>query len=144
MASPLALAALVIGRECVQANGTNPTPDLLRYIGWACVVWALLTPLYLIVFRPVNQTITDAGRIVKRGVLTPEQVRQEFIVTMGREPTIAEVHDLYEMIKSEYNQAFLTLAESLLLGTSSTVGSRERFCSNDDCHRSHQPGRAIP
>jgi hypothetical protein len=47
--------------------------------------------------------------VARRGVLNPIQVRQEFIDTMGREPTIAEVHDLHEMIKSEYNQALLTL-----------------------------------
>ena len=49
--------------------------------------------------------IMDCIWVTRRGVLNPIQVRQEFIDTMGREPTIAEVHDLYDMIQSEYNQA---------------------------------------
>ena len=49
--------------------------------------------------------IIDCIWVARRGVLNPIQVRQQFIDTMGREPTIAEVHDLHQMIKSEYDRA---------------------------------------
>ena len=55
--------------------------------------------------RASSREVTDNYRIYRRGVLNPIQVRQEFIDTTGREPTIAEVHDLHEMIESEYRHS---------------------------------------
>jgi hypothetical protein len=60
-------------------------------------------------FIPINRAINDAGRVVKRGVPSPELIRLQFIQSMGRGPTIEEVAALHQMAKSEYNQALLTL-----------------------------------
>ncbi len=73
---------------------------------------ALLTPLLAALLHIIGRCyreVMDCVWVVRRGVLSPIRVRQEFIETMGREPTIAEVHDLHDMIKSEYHQALLTL-----------------------------------
>lgn len=80
---------------------------------------ALLTPLLAAFLRLIGlcyREVMDCVWVVHRGVLSPIQVRQEFIEAMGREPTIAEVHDLYEMIRSDYNQAILTLGGIVAAG----------------------------
>lgn len=56
-------------------------------------------------FRHGIPEVRDQYRVYRRGVLNPEQVRQEFVATMGREPTIEEVHDLHDLIESEHAQA---------------------------------------
>ena len=64
--------------------------------------------------RKATQEILDCFYVARRGTMNPIQVRQEFIDTMGREPTIAEVHDLHEMIQAEHQQAVRSL---LMVGT---------------------------
>ena len=83
---------------------------------------ALLTPLLVALGRLIKRCfreVMDCVWVVRRGVLSPIQVRQEFIETMGREPTIAEVHDLHEMIESEYHQAMqkLLIFAGIVLGS---------------------------
>lgn len=55
--------------------------------------------------RKCYQEVRDCFWIAWHGTLTPEQVREEFLDTMGREPTIAEAHDLHDMIQKEHQQA---------------------------------------
>jgi hypothetical protein len=117
IATPFALLSLTTGITCILVNkmtyGPHPSvPTPLGWTGTALVAVALLTPLWVALFRLVHRCyreVMDCVWIVRRGVLNPIQLREEFIETMGREPTIAEVHDLLEMIQSEYNQAILTL-----------------------------------
>ena len=69
--------------------------------------------------RSFRADVIDPYRVYRRGVLDPIQVRQEFIDTVGREPTIEEVHDLHDLIKSEHAQArnHLLLVGSAALAT---------------------------
>lgn len=48
--------------------------------------------------------------IVQRGVPTPQAIRDHFVQTQGREPTIAEVNDLHAMLMREHNQALIGAA----------------------------------
>ncbi len=124
IATPFARLSLTAGVACLVVNsvlnaGPHPQPTPLGWSGEACVAVALLTPLLAALFRLLHRCfreVMDCVWVVRRGVLSPIQVRQEFIETVGREPTIAEVHDLYEMIKSEYNHAILTLGGIVAAG----------------------------
>ena len=127
IATPFALLSLTAGVTCLLVNsvlnaGPHSQPTPLGWSGEACVAVALLTPLLVRAGRGLRnffRVVIDAVWVVRRGVLNPIQVRQEFIETMGREPTIAEVHDLYEMIKSEYHQAVqrLVLFAGIVIGS---------------------------
>jgi hypothetical protein len=105
---------LVIGE--VQSHGEGNT---LASTGFIILVVGVVIPLFIRAVRGLRKflrTVMDCIWVARRGVLNPIQVRQEFIETMGREPTIAEVHDLYAMIRSEYNQAILTLGGIVAAG----------------------------
>ena len=117
------LFCLVGGGICLVDNGLQEhgSPDPLSGLGWLCLILALLVPMVRFAVRRLRvccREITDCIRIARRGVLNPIQVRQEFIDTMGRDPTIAEVHDLHEMIESEYHQAMqkLVIFAGIVLG----------------------------
>lgn len=45
--------------------------------------------------------------IVSQGIPSPQEIRQQFVQTQGREPTVAEVADLHQMATSRRNQAML-------------------------------------
>lgn len=104
----------------VQSHGKANT---LASTGFFILIVALLVPLgrYLCrLFYRSYREIMDCIWVAQRGVLNPIQVRQEFIETMGREPTIAEVHDLHQLIESEYRQAMqrLVIFAGIVLGSS--------------------------
>lgn len=69
--------------------------------------------------RQCYREMRDCIRVYRRGVLTPDQVYQEFVLTTGRQPTVAEVRDLYDMIKAEHDHARnnLLLVGGAVLGT---------------------------
>ena len=78
-----------------------------------------------------TREVKDCVRVYRRGVLTVAQVREEFIATTGREPTIQEAHDLQEMIATEHNQARNALIDvgaaiaAVLVLTHSTAKGRQ-------------------
>ena len=108
-----AVVSLITGFICLAAaKPAHPGAfTVLGAVGTVLLAVGLLTfliPLFALIFRFVGRGIADIRdniRIVRRGVLNPIQLRQEFIDTMGREPTIAEVNDLSQLIKTEYDQA---------------------------------------
>ena len=126
IATTFALLSLTAGITCILVNKMtySPHPGVPTPLGWtgtALVAVALLTPLWVALFRLVHRCyreVMDCVWIVRRGVLNPIQVRQEFIETMGREPTIAEVNDLHQLIESEYHQAMqkLVIFAGIVLG----------------------------
>lgn len=124
------LLCLIGGAGCLVDNGlqAHGRPDTLSGLGWLCLILALLVPFIRFAIRRLRvcyREIMDCVWLVRRGVLNPIQVRQEFIDTMSREPTIAEVHDLHEMIKTEYNQALITVVAvvgGVYLGSSALFG----------------------
>lgn len=100
-------AGLVIGE--VQSHGKANT---LASTGFLILIVALLIPFFAWLARSLCRCFRgfmDCVWVLRRGVLNPIQVRQEFIATMDRDPTMQEVHDLYAMIQSEYNQALISL-----------------------------------
>lgn len=93
----------------------------------ACVIYAVALGLAAVVVRflvkaflRVDRGLRDAGRVLKGGIPSPEQIRQEFITTMGREPTVLEVQALHQMATSRHNQAAMTLA---VIGIGGAVGA---------------------
>jgi hypothetical protein len=124
IATPFALLSLTAGVTCLAlASPSHPHAfTTLGGIGTLLLIVgavALLIPFFAWLSRSLCRCfreIMDCVWVLRRGVLNPFQVRQEFIETMGRKPTIAEVHDLHEMIKTEYNQAMLTLGGIVAAG----------------------------
>lgn len=104
--TPTALVSGVIGLIALDAHGR--TTNALLYVGVIGLGIAFICVCSYF-FIPINRAINDAGRVVKRGVPSPEVIRLQFIHSMGREPTIEEVAALHQVMKSEYNQAILTL-----------------------------------
>jgi hypothetical protein len=49
--------------------------------------------------------VRDCIWVVRAGVPNPIELRHQFIQDMGREPTIAEVKDLHEMLQAEHDKA---------------------------------------
>lgn len=45
----------------------------------------------------------------KAGVPSPQQIRQHFVQTQGREPTVEEVNALHAMLVREHNQALVNV-----------------------------------
>lgn len=88
---------LVIGEVLSLGKG-----DTLGSIGFLITIVAVFVPAVRSLFRFLHRCyreIMNCIWVVRRGVLNPIQVRQEFIDTMGREPTIAEVHDLQAIVR---------------------------------------------
>jgi hypothetical protein len=114
--TPTALVSGVVGLIALHTHGR--TTNALLYVGVIGLGIAFICVCSYF-FIPINRAINDAGRVVKRGVPSPELIRLQFIQSMGREPTIEEVAALHQMAKSEYNQALLTLG-ALGLGAYAT------------------------
>jgi hypothetical protein len=127
IATPFALLSLVAGVICL-ALARPAHPHAFTVLGAAGTVLlavgvvGLLIPLFAWFCRAVARgvrEIRDNIYIVRRGVPDPIWVRNEFIATTGREPTLAEVNDLHQLIESEYHHAMekLVIVAGIVLGS---------------------------
>ncbi len=127
IATPFALLSLIAGFSCLAlARPSHPGGFTVLGAMGTLLLIAGIVPLLIRLFAALgrfigrcNREIMDCIRIVRRGVLSPEQVRQEFIQTQGREPTVQEVQALHQMAVTEHNQALLNaglLAGAFYLG----------------------------
>lgn len=105
--TPTALISGVVGLVALHAHGR--TTNALLYVGVIGLGVAFICACSCL-FIPLDRAINEAGRVVKRGLPSPEVIRLQFIQSMGREPTLEEVAALQQMVTSEYNQALLALS----------------------------------
>lgn len=89
----------------------------------ACVIYAVALGLAAVVLRAlwricrnINRAINGAGKILRQGIPEPEQVRADFVRTMGREPSVTEISALHRMATSRHNQALLMVGGAVAGG----------------------------
>jgi hypothetical protein len=90
--------------------------------------WAGMAGTFLCVGAPISWYVRQASRAIDvalQPVPSPEQIRLQFIQTLGREPTVQEVAALHQMLTSRHSYDLLNagiMVGGAVLGTRSLNG----------------------
>ena len=110
------LILIIVGCVAFNAHGGtgSPAQGAFIFIGgfFLCVV-----PFFYCLWS-LNRGINKNLKVVQQGIPTPQVIRDQFLVSMGREPTIQEVADLQQMAKRRHDEALLNVG----IGAAAVVG----------------------